>query len=67
MEAADAQPGAAVTVQAADDFYKYVDGWHGVVIDRPGQAGAVWIVALNPENFPVELLVPPDQLESRAS
>lgn len=63
MLAADATPGAAVTVRAADDYYKFVDGWRGAVMDRPGAAGAVWIVALNPENQPVELLVPPDQLE----
>lgn len=66
MDTAAALPGVAVTVRAVDDFYKFVDGWQGQVMDRPGQAGAVWILALNPDNQPVELLVPPDQLEHRA-
>lgn len=63
MDLADAKSGAAVIVRAADDFYKFVDGWRGVVMDRPAEAGAVWITALNPDDQPVELLVPPDQLE----
>ena len=64
MLAADALPGAAVTVRAADDFYKFIDGWPGVIMDRPGAGGAVWIVCFNPDEQLVEFLVPPDQLES---
>ncbi len=63
MDTAAAKPGVAVTVRAADDFYAYVNGWRGAVMDRPGAGGAIWIIVLNPDNQPVELLVPPDQLE----
>lgn len=65
MDTATALPGVAVTVKAVDDFYQYIDGWTGIIADRPGSAGSVWIDCLNPDNLPVSFLVPPDQLELR--
>jgi hypothetical protein len=66
MNAADCLPGAAVTVRAADDFYKFIDGWHGVVSDRPGAGGGcVSIDCINPDGQAVQFLVPPEQLENR--
>jgi hypothetical protein len=62
MDVADCLPGTAVTVKAADDFYKFIDGWNGLVGEYH-QAGCIQIRCLNPDGQPVEFLVPPDQLQ----
>lgn len=65
MKAAECLPGTAVTVKAADDFYKFIDGWIGEV-GTHHQAGAIHILCTNTDGKACEFLVPPEQLE-RAS
>jgi hypothetical protein len=62
MQAADCLPGTAVTVRAADDFYAFIDGWHGVISERQDTA-QVRIECTNKDGQAVEFLVPPEQLE----
>lgn len=56
-------------VRAADDFYEFIDGWRGVISDRPSQAGGIWIDCPSPSTPEQQVgpmlnfLVPPDQLE----
>ena len=70
MDPAKCKPGLAVTVRAADDFYKYIDGWKGVISDMPAQAGCLWVECPSPvtdtqQIGPVlKFLIPPDQLEA---
>jgi hypothetical protein len=61
MDLADCLEGAAITVKAADDFYKFIDGWHGLV-GTNHQGGGIHIHCLNPDGQPVEFFVPPEQL-----
>lgn len=69
MLAAECVPGSAVTVRAVDDFYRFIDGWRGVIADMPSAAGAVWITCPSPRTLQQEIgpllhfLVPPEQLE----
>lgn len=67
MDAALCLPGTAVTVRAVDEFYEFIDGWHGVVSPEPlgGSRGCIWIDCVNSTGQPVQFLVPPDQLEIR--
>ncbi|MFL6675874.1 MAG: hypothetical protein ACJ8LG_21605 [Massilia sp.] len=62
MLAADCLPGVAVTVRAVDDFYKFIDGWRGIIAQRQ-DAPQVRIECKNPDGQAVEFLVPPEQLE----
>lgn len=62
MDARDCLPGVAVRVRAADEFYQFIDGWHGTVSQRQ-DAPQVRIECTNPNGQPVEFLVPPEQLE----
>ncbi len=55
--------GAAVTVIADDDFYRFIDGWHGTVSGY--SAGCVQIDCINPDGQAVQFLVPPDQLKGQ--
>lgn len=65
MLAAECKPGSAVTVRAADDFYKFIDGWQGVIADMPSAAGGVWITCKSRDEVGpmLHFLVPPEQLE----
>jgi hypothetical protein len=63
MDASDCLPGVAVTVRAVDDFYRYIDGWRGIIAQRQGDVPQVRIECTNPQGQPVEFLVPPEQLE----
>lgn len=64
MLAAECKPGSAVIVRAADDFYKFIDGWRGVVADMPSAAGGVWITCRPDLAGPdLHFLIPPEQLE----
>lgn len=58
-------PGTAVTVRAVGDFYQFIDGWHGVVTDKPAAANCICIDCINPDGQSVQFLVPPEQLELR--
>jgi hypothetical protein len=62
MLAAECIPGSAVTVNAADDFYQFIDGWRGVIVAR-GQASLVCVECVNPDGQLVEFLIPPEQLQ----
>ncbi len=55
--------GAAVVVSAADDFYRFIDGWRGTVSGY--NAGCVQIDCINPDGQAVQFLVPPDQLKGQ--
>ncbi len=55
--------GAAVTVAAADDYYKFIDGWDGTVTGY--NAGCVQIDCINPDGQAVQFLVPADQLKGQ--
>lgn len=52
--------GAPVVICAADDFYAYIDGWTGSVIDYVN--GYAKVLCTNKDGQLVEFLVPPDQL-----
>lgn len=60
MEAAAVREGAAVVVRAADDFYKFIDGWRGTV--GGWDAGHV-VVNVRDEGINKVFLVPAEQLE----
>ena len=52
--------GAPVVICATGEFYQYIDGWKGTVIDYQG--GNNKVLCVNPDGRPVEFLVPDGEL-----
>lgn len=54
------QIGRAVVIRAADDWYRFVDGWAGILARFESGMG---VVEVEHEGITKTFLVPPDQIE----
>jgi hypothetical protein len=61
MEASAVSTGKKVIVAAADDFYAFIDGWHGKIRFPCWRAGYVIVVCDRSDGLK-EFLIPVEQL-----